>query len=194
MKILKKRRNRWLGSGVLLGVLMLACAFHLLTWNNSQVASFNAGLQAYEDGNMQKAVQLSDRSLAAYKEGVTHDDWLHRHLYPQPDRALAARAAFMKAKSLLQLKQAPAALDAFKESLQLNPGNSYSDVTLEAAQRMERDALWVQYDLELLFKNNSQMAQQEGKGKGKGQGQPGNKQVPGTEPGNKPGKGNRDDI
>lgn len=76
----------------------------------------------------------------------------------------------------------------------LNPGNGYNDMLLARAQEMEAEAKYTQYDLELLFKNNPAMAQQEGQGKGKGKGQPGNQQVPGTEPGNMPGKGDRNNI
>lgn len=194
MKLFRKKRNRWLGLGSLLGALMLLGALHLTTWNNVPVETFNAGLQAYEAGDMQKAVQLFDKSLAAYKTAETNENAVHDFFYPAPDRLVAARASFQKAKALLQLKQGPAALAAFKESLLLNPGNGYNDMLLSRAKEMEVEAKYTQYDLELLFKNNPAMAQQEGAGKGKGKGQPGNQQVPGTEPGNMPGKGDRNNI
>jgi tetratricopeptide (TPR) repeat protein len=194
MKIFQKKRNRWLGLGSLIGALMLLCALHLLTWKNVQVEDFNAGLTAYQAGDMQKAVQLFDKSVAAYKGALASENSVRDYIYPAPNRSVAARAQFQKAKALLQLKQGPAALDAFKESLLLNPGNGYNDMLLSVAKRMEAEARYTQYDLELLFKNNPAMAQQEGKGKGKGKGQPGNSQVPGTEPGNMPGKGDRNNI
>ncbi len=173
---------------------MLLGALHLTTWNNTPVETFNAGLTAYEAGDMKTAVQLFDKSLAAYKTAETSQSRLHDFFYPEPDRSVAARASFQKAKALLQLKQGPAALAAFKESLLLNPGNGYNDMLLSRAKEMEAEAKYTQYDLELLFKNNPAMAQQEGAGKGKGKGQPGNQQVPGTEPGNMPGKGDRNNI
>lgn len=194
MKIFRKKRNRWLGIGSLLGALMLLGGLHLATWTNVQVETFNAGLQAYEEGNMEQAKQLFEKSLTAYKSGAASENAVHDFFYPAPDRNIAARASFQKAKALLQLKQAPAALLAFKESLLLNPGNGYNDMLLARAQEMEAEAKYTQYDLELLFKNNPAMAQQEGQGKGKGKGQPGNQQVPGTEPGNMPGKGDRNNI
>lgn len=195
MKLFRKKRNRWLGLGSLLGALMLLGALHLSTWNNTTVDTFNAGLQAYEAGDMQKAVQLFDKSLAAYKTASAEDNAVRNFFYPAPDRNVAARASFQKAKALLQLKQGAAALAAFKESLLLNPGNGYDDnMLLSRAKEMEAEAKYTQYDLELLFKNNPAAAQQEGKGKGKGKGQPGNQQVPGTEPGNMPGKGDRNNI
>jgi len=48
MKLFRKKRNRWLGLGSLLGALMLLGALHLTTWNNAPVENFNAGLAAYE--------------------------------------------------------------------------------------------------------------------------------------------------
>ncbi len=192
MKIFGKKRNRWLGLGSLIGALMLLGALHLLTWKNVQVEEFNTGLAAYEAGDMQTAVPCFDKSLGAYRSALAQNNALHDYVYPAPDRSVAARASFQKAKALLQLKQGPAALEAFKESLLLNPGNGYTDMLLAEAKRMESEARYTEYDLELLFKNNPPMAQQEGKGKGKGQ--PGNQQVPGTEPGNLPGKGDRNKI
>lgn len=195
MKLFRKKRNRWLSTLAVMGALMLAGSMYLATWTNAPVENFNAGLQAYEAGDMKTAVQLFDKSLAAYKTAETNQNALHDFFYPAPDRNVAARASFQKAKALLQLKQGPAALAAFKESLLLNPGNGYDDnMLLSRAKEMEAEAKYTQYDLELLFKNNPAAAQQEGKGKGKGKGQPGNQQVPGTEPGNMPGKGDRNNI
>ncbi len=194
MKIFRKKRNRWLGLGSLLGAVMLLGGLHLATWNNAPVDTFNAGLQAYEAGDMKTAVQLFDKSLAAYKTAAADENAARDVFYPAPDRSVAARASFQKAKALLQLKQGPAALEAFKQSLLLNPGNGYNKILLARANEMESEARYTEYDLELLFKNNPAMAQQEGQGKGKGKGQPGNQQVPGTEPGNMPGKGDRNAI
>lgn len=194
MNIFRKKRNRWLGLGSLIGALMLAGAFHLSTWKNLQVEDFNGGLQAYTAGDMKTAVQLFDKSIAAYKAEVSAEYPGRDYIYPEPDVSLAARANFQKAKALLQLKQGPAALEAFKQSLLFNAGNAYNAKLLHRVAELEQEARYTEYDLELLFKNNPAMAQQEGKGKGKGQGQPQNQQVPGTEPGNMPGKGDRNAI
>ncbi len=115
-------------------------------------------------------------------------------IYPEPSAEVAALADFQKAKALIRAQQVPAAVDAFKESLYINPGNGYDSIGLSDAQRMEAQAFVVKYDLEQLFKNNPDQAQQQGKGKGKDKGKDGNKPVPGNDPGTKPGKGNRDDI
>jgi hypothetical protein len=95
---------------------------------------------------------------------------------------------------LIRAQQIPAAVDAFKESLMINPGNGYTGMSVDDANRMQAEAYTVKYDLELLFKNNPDQAQKQGKGKPKdGDGQ-GGKPVPGNDPGSQPGKGNRDDI
>ena len=110
---------------------------------------------------------------------------------------LAAQASFQKAKSLLRANQAAPAVQAFKESLELNSGNLYlgRDLTEKEYQAFREAALIVKYDLELLFKNNPEQAQKQGKGKGKpGDGKKDGKPVPGEDPGAMPGKGNRDTI
>lgn len=194
MRNVTKRRNLGLLAATLAGILMLYFGFTLATWRSEQVDYYNLGLAAYEQGDVQTAVQAFDRSLHAYKRD-SRAGWLHRFVYPEPNRELAAQAAFHKAKSLLRARQAEPAVEAFKESLRLNPGNGYTDMALSDAQRMEAQALIVKYDLELLFKNQPQLAQGQGKGKGNQQGnQPGNQPVPGDQPGSKPGKGNKDDI
>ena len=102
---------------------------------------------------------------------------------------------FNKGKALLQTRQGPQAVEAFKESLRLNPGNIYEGLSSQEIEQLKEEALVVKYDLELLFKSRPQLAQQQGRGQGKQKGnQKGNQQVPGNEPGSQPGKGNRDDI
>lgn len=103
-------------------------------------------------------------------------------------------AYFHKGKAHLQNRQAEQCVEAFKESLRLNPGNLYLDqLSPEELSVLKEEALVVKYDLEMLFKSRPDQAQQQGKGKGKGKGN-GNQQAPGNEPGSQPGKGNRDDI
>jgi tetratricopeptide (TPR) repeat protein len=194
--VLNNKRNRWLAAGLVLGVVLLYYGLGLALWGNAQVDNYNLGLQAYTQGDLPHAAAYFDRSISAYKQ-AQHRDWIERFVYPKPDRELAAQANFQKAKVLIRAQQMPAAVDALKESLMLNPGNVFPDgTTLADAQRMRAEAKVVKYDLELLFKANPQLAQAQGKGQGQQgqQGQQGNQQVPGTEPGKQPGKGNRDDI
>lgn len=201
MTFIKVKSWKRLGATILAGVVLLGLGFHLLLWPDSQVGFYNEGLQAYRTGRAQEAVQLFDRSLAVYKQR-SNDGWMERFVYPAPDRELAANASFHKAKALLLLKKGKPAVEAFKESLRYNPGNGYEEldgfehVSMEDVERLSDNALIVKYDLELLFKNNKQLA----KGQGKGEGKPkpgdeeGKKQQPGDQPGDKAGKGNKDAI
>lgn len=195
MNVLAIKRNRWFLLGFALGLVMLFYGFQLSAWRSPQTAYYNAGLKAYQGGEFQKSVQLFDNSLAAY-QAEQQGDWMHRFVYPKPDREMAAQTNFHKAKALLRLQQGKPAVLAFKQSLKLNSGSGYPAGTSKAdIERMHEEAMIVKYDLELLFKNNPSLANGEGKGQGQqGQGQPGNQQVPGQDPGKMPGKGNRDDI
>ena len=76
-------------------------------------------------------------------------------------------------------------------------GNLYvgEDLTEQEYQLLREAAMVVKYDLELLFKNSPEQAEKQGKPKpGKGKPDKGDKPVPGEDPGNMPGKGNRDTI
>ncbi len=194
MNSLTKLSKRWLIGAVIGGLVSLWLGFGLITWTSGQTAYYNAGLQAYQAGDMPAAIQLFDRSIAAYK-AEKNASWTHRFIYPKPDTEMAAQAYFHKGKAHLQNKQAELAVESLKESLRLNPGDQYEGLDPADAKRLHEEALVVKYDLEQLFKSRPDQAQQQGKGKGKGKGdKPGNQQAPGTEPGSQPGKGNRDDI
>jgi len=187
------RRTMWLVVALLAGALLLGGGYQLLTWKSPQVANYNLGIKAYENGDMPQAIQFFDKSIAAYRES-TRASWTHRFIYPQPDKELAAMAYFQKGKAHLQNRQAELCVESFKESLRLNPGNLYLDqLSPQELSLLKEEALVVKYDLEMLFKSRPDQAQQQGKGKGKGKGN-GNQQAPGNEPGSQPGKGNRDDI
>jgi tetratricopeptide (TPR) repeat protein len=187
-----KLRNTWLGVALVVGALLLAGGYHLLTYTNGQAEYYNIGLKAYENGDMPHAIQFFDKSIDSYKR-ETRAGWTHRFIYPRPSKELVAMAYFQKAKAHLQNRQGELAVQSFKDALKLNPGNLHEGSSRAEDQRLAEEALVVKYDLEMLFKNRPDLAQQEGKGKGKGKGQ-GNKQAPGTQPGDQPGKGNRDDV
>lgn len=200
MKFFSKSRL-WLMAAFIAGLAVAAFGYHLLTWQDTQAAYYNAALVKYqtaqEADDMKMAIDYFEKSVAVYKARSRHQSWLDRFLYPAPSRERAALAQFHKAKALLRLRQAEPAVEAFKESLRLNPGNNYGNIaefeqmTRDDLVRLEWQAMQVKYDLELLFKNNKEQA--EGQGKGKGQGQPkpgqGKPQAPGQEPGQQPGKG-----
>ncbi|MBX9673679.1 MAG: hypothetical protein K2X70_09570 [Candidatus Obscuribacterales bacterium] len=183
---------------VLVGIASIAFGLHLYSWRDAQVEFYNRGLVAYRTGDVQQAIKFFDQSLSVYKSRVNREGWQERVLYPAPDRGMAAQAAFHKAKALLYARQAKPAVQAFQESLELNPGNLYQGRGLSQREVLEAEetAKIVKYDLELLFKNDPSQAQQQGKGKGKGQGKPdpNGKPVPSDDPGKQPGKGNRDAI
>lgn len=200
MKLFSKSRL-WLMASFVVGLVVLGAGYRLLTWQDAQSAYYNAGIAKYqtaqEADDMKMAIDLLDKSVAVYKMRSRSSTWLDRLLYPAPSREQAALAAFHKAKALLRLRQAEPAVEAFKESLRLNPGNDYANLpgfnqaSKEDVVRLTEEALQTKYDLELLFKNNKQQAEGQGKGKGKGKPQPGQgkKQAPGQEPGDQPGKG-----
>lgn len=201
MTFIKVKSWRRVLATVMAGVVLIAVGFHLLLWPDSQVSLYNQGIQAYRTGQAQEAIQLFDRSLSVYDKR-SNDSWLERFVYPSPDRGLASKASFHKAKALIRMKKGQEAVDAFKVSLQLNPGNGYEFLDgyehfgAEEIAELHEHAKVVKYDLELLFKNNKQLG--EGEGKGKGQPKPGDqegkKQQPGQQPGDQPGKGDPKEI
>jgi tetratricopeptide (TPR) repeat protein len=181
---------------VLVGAMCFAYGLYLFTWRDTQYQTYNAGLAAYQNGDVQTAIKFFDQSLGVYRTRQ-NESWTERFVYPKPNKELAAQAAFHKAKALLRAKQVKPAVESFRESLELNSGNLYQGRGLSAREIQEaaENAYVVKYDLYLLFKNNPEQAQQQGKGKGKpgdkkGDGKP----VPGNDPSTMPGKGNRDDI
>jgi tetratricopeptide (TPR) repeat protein len=190
---LNKRRMQLL-AGLLLGALMIAGGWNLAKWKDEQTLAYDLGLAYYQAGDLPKAVFQYDKSISEYKKALRYPYW-QRLAFPQAKTELAALAAFQKGKTLIRAQQLEQAVAAFKDSLAFNPGDGYSENLSKADRdRMHEEAMTVKYDLELLFKNNKDLAQKEGKGKPKdGQGK-GNKPVPGNDPGKLPGKGNRDDI
>lgn len=195
MRKKNSRRTYWMIAALVAGILFSGFGLHLATYQSAQTGYYNLGLAAYQQEDLQLANAAFDRSIQAYK-AESRAGWLHRFIYPEPSREMAALAYFHKAKVLLRARQVEPAVEAFKESLRLNAGNGYQGISLSEAQRLEAQAEVVKYDLELLFKNQPQQGQGQGKGKGKpqqGDGT-GNQQVPGDQPGAQPGKGKPDDI
>jgi tetratricopeptide (TPR) repeat protein len=187
-----KRPRTWLLAGLVSGLLLIWYGIGLAMWTDQQVMFYNAGLQLYKQGDLENAYKAFELSVTVYKRGQNMTYW-QRLIYPKPSAELAALADFQKGKVLIRAQQIPAAVDAFKESLQINPGNGYSGISVDDANRLKSEAYTVKYDLELLFKNNPEQAEKQGKGK-PGKGNNGSKPVPGNDPSTAPGKGNRDDI
>ncbi len=202
MSILKHKTRLLLAAACIVGLASFWFGYRLLSWQDAQVEFYNLGIEAYKAGDPQTALELFDKSLGAYKQREK-DVWLDRFLYPAPSREFAAMAHFHKAKSLLRMRKAEPAVDAFKESLKLNPGNNYKSLagfentTKSDLDRLFEQSMTVKYDLELLFNKNQQLGGGQGKeGQEQKDGQKGQekKQAPGNQPGQQPGKGKKDDI
>lgn len=183
------------------GLAIFSKGVQLSGWRDEQVELYNQGLTAYVDGNYEEAVELFDLSIAAYRERVQEsEDALHRFIYGEPSLELAALANFQKGKALLLLEQVRPAIEAFMESLRLNPGNDYSflGVDGEDVQRLFDQALIVKYNLEFLFRENSSQQQQSAQGQPGEPGDEGDTPVPGLgqpgPPGNGQGEGGGDDL
>lgn len=196
MRFFAQHRTAWLIGAVLAGLLLIYGGNKLANWLSPQAAYYNAGLEAYQNGDIPKAVQFFDRSISAYK-GEKNASWTHRFIYPRPSLEYAAWAHFHKGKALLQAKQGELAKESFKESIRLfDDALDNENLTKRERDRLIEKQLVVQYDLEMLFKARPDLAQGEGKGKGKpgdGKGQP-KQGPPGQDPGSQPGKGRPDDI
>jgi tetratricopeptide (TPR) repeat protein len=182
----------WLIVSLVLGLSCLLSGYMLFTYTSEQTAYYNLGLDAYEADDFQHAMKYFDLSIAAYQQQKT-SSWLNRFVHPQPSDELAAQAYFQKGKVLIKAQHIEAAVEAFKQSLRMNPGNDDEDLSLEDYERMYEEALVVKYDLEIIFKARPDLAAKQGKGQQQGKGQ-GNPQAPNANPAKQPGKGNRDDI
>jgi tetratricopeptide (TPR) repeat protein len=200
-KFVAERRHLILLAMILVcGLAIFSKGVELSSWRNEQVELYNQGLTAYLAGDFEGAVQLFDQSLAAYREHLqSNEDDPHRLIYGEPSLELAALANFQKGKALLLLEQVRPAIEAFMESLRLNPGNDYSylDVATEDVQRLYEQALIVKYDLEFLFRANSSQ-QQSSQGQPGEPGDEGDEPVPGSgqpgPPGSGQGEGGGDDL
>lgn len=197
MKLLSTRKRRRIAIGIVtaLGVLLLVAASLVATYRDPQVAYYNQGLEAAQNGDMGNALKALDKSIAAYQQELDRTP-VEKLLLPPPSLELAALAHKQRALIYIMSQKPEDAIKAFKESLKLNPGDIQDERCDPAtAKRLYNEALVVKYDLELLYKKNPQQAKGEGKGQpqpGDGKGQP--KPAPGNDPGKLPGKGNKDDI
>lgn len=177
-------------ASVLAGSAFLSAGILLVDWRNAQIDAYNDGIRMLANGDAD-AQNAFAQSLIHY-ERMYRRSWGERFVFPSPDRELAARAAFMRGLALQQARQQEAAVSAFLLSLRLNPG-SVGGGSAEDARRRDELALLVKYNLELLFNARPDLANQQGVGRqGQGQGEP--QRVPGQNPGNLPGPGNRDDL
>lgn len=192
MKYLKNPRS-WVIASFLLGFALSMTGW--VWWENQtpQTQHYNRGLIAYNTGNYDLAVQHFDRSVGEFNNGISEKSTAFK---APASVEMAALAQFHKFKALLKMKNAKLAVVAVKESLKLTTAKNLAQYQLSEAtlKKIQEDRLVAQTDLEILFKQQEEMAKQEGKGKGQGKPQQGEKQS--EDPGNQQGsgKGNRNQL
>lgn len=193
LKILKT----WFFAVVLGGALALSGSITFIWWSDVQTSFYDRGVQLYINGNMEKSVEMFDRSAQYYRRGTT-EPWYISIFYPGPSRELAALANHHKARALAIIGQVEPAVESFKEALRLNPGINYERIEdFASIPRTDRTRLLLQSldmkrNYELLLKKNEDQQKKQGKGKGKPK--EGGKPQPGNQPGSKSGKGNRNAL
>lgn len=173
---------------ILAGAAMLYGAITLMSVRSNQVDLYNQALTDMKKGEIADSLKGFDASINAYKADLKRSE-LENLVLPESRRYLAARAYFHKANLLLQVRKPKEAVEAYKESLRLNPGNEYLGLSDKNAQVMNADSRYTAHNLELLFKSG-----QGGSGQGKGKGKPGDKegkqgQDPSQDPSSRPGSG-----
>lgn len=213
MKFLKRNWRMLAFMTVLsvIGAALLVAHRHLDDWQSPQEVYYNQGLELFKEGKTDEALVAFDKSLDSYRAGQHRRGW-DQQVFPAPSTEMAALAESKKAILYIMKQKADLAVKSFKDSISLNPGgDQFRDLTSqqrlaltdeingltdEDIKRLDLQSLVTKHNLELLFRKNPSMAQGEGKGgkAGKGKGKPGGKPVPGQEPGNQSGRGNRDDI
>jgi tetratricopeptide (TPR) repeat protein len=192
MKHLKNPRS-WVIASFLVGFVLTMTGW--VMWENMtpQTQWYNKGLIAYNTGNYDLAVQNFDRSIGEFNA----NDSTEPNAFKAPaSLEMAELAQLHKFKALLKMKNAKLAVVAIKEGLKLTTSKNLARYKLseETLKKLAEDRLVAQTDLEILFKQQEQMAQAEGKGNKPGQPKQGEKQA--EDPGNQnaSGKGNRNSL
>lgn len=193
MKHLKNPRS-WVILSFLVGFALTMTGWVWWESQTPQTQWYNKGLIAYNTGNYDLAVQNFDRSVVEFN---ANDSTESSAIKAPASVEMAALAQFHKFKALLKMKNAKLAVVAIKESLKLTTEMNLKRYALPQSdlRRIQEQRIDAQTDLEILFKQQEQMAQQEGKGGNKpGQPQQGDKQS--EDPGNQPGsgKGNKNQL
>jgi len=193
LKIIKT----WFFAAIIGGALTMSGSITFIWWSDVQTSYYDRGVQLYINGNMEKAVEMFDRSAQYYRQSTTQPLWVSI-FYPGPSRELAALANHHKARALAIIGQVEPAVESFKEALRLNPGINYeriedfANISRTDRARLLLQSLDMKRNFELLLKKNQEQQQKQGKGKGKPK--EGGKPQPGNQPGSKSGKGNRNAL
>jgi hypothetical protein len=202
MHVLRKRARRASSAfaALLVAAVCLVSGISISHRTPAQITDYNRAMAAYQSGDVKKAMDYLDASLADYDAAVA-SPWWQRAVNGRPNTELAAQAHFHKGVLLLMLAQAEhregligQAVEELEASLELNPGEPYGNgVSRASAKRLNEEALVVKHDLDLLFQKHPEQ-QSNGKGKPQdGQGKPA-PAGPGNDPGSMPGHGNDDGI
>jgi hypothetical protein len=151
------------------GVLLLGFGVFTGLWQDGQAVTYNSGLQAYVyaqtagKDNPKNPVKTAEDRQKALKHAAQMFD------------------LSTQGNCWLWLGDEKAAVAAYKQYLQLNPGGIYDTAS--------GDTFTDQHNLEIVYNHNPALQQGEGKGQGKGNqdGQKGKQQSPGDDPSNQAG-------
>lgn len=140
------------------GVFLLAVFIGLTTWQDEQTQYYNAGIAAYNSGNMEGAVEMFEASYQAYVAAKSNSNQPMSPILPKPRVRLALLAKFQQAKAMVRLEKSEAAIEQFSESIRLSDPEEIEKTDASSAEQhlIAEDRLTAQYDLELLLKNSSQ--------------------------------------
>lgn len=175
-----------------LGVLAFASGIYLLHYKSAQIELYNMAMVQMDQGNVKEASELFDASIQSYK-AESQRSQLARLIFPEPNKDLEARAYFHKSNCMIRMRKGKEAVEALKESLKSNPGNSFDALGMEHAAARYNDALHAQYNLEKLFNNGQGGGHGQGNQPGQGQRpQPGPQREGQPQPGS--GKGSRESL
>lgn len=210
MKLLKSWRFIALSLLFFAGIGVFYGSANLKVWESAQYLAYNQGVAAMNEGKVDEAMVAFDKSLDLYKSGA-YRSRTETLLYPGRSAEIAALALSKKAILFIVKQKPDQAINAFKESITLNPGGSDADLLKRVmkgdelsssdVKRLAGQSFDVKHNLELMFKKNPSQQQKEGKGKGKGKpgkGEPkdgdGKEPAQGTRPGPGSGKSNPNAI
>ena len=113
MNMSRKTRILAWATTIGLGAQLTVYGVTMAQWRSEQIDFFNAGVSAYQEGNVENAVEFFDRSLNAYQHTLSAP-WMDRFVYPRANTELAARASFLKGMSHIRAQQAEPAVAALR--------------------------------------------------------------------------------
>ncbi len=150
-KIPHKNLTMLLVASTLCSVIFAVAGLTIVRNSDRQAQAYNIAVAAYQSGDDESAVKLYELSLNVYEQ-ARHESGISLFIHGQPDRELAALAAFqlgaLRARKEGMIREAAG---AFAYSLDLNPGNQLSS-DVSQRERLMRIALHAKYNLEILLR------------------------------------------